>query len=436
MSVHDSRLPRPVRGVGRVSPGVLWPFIGLAFLAVMLDGFDTVSLAFSLPSLSAEWQVPPAEFSVALVMTNLGAVTGYILAGRLAVAFGPKRLLSLGVAWYGLFTLLVAATLPLESITLLAVLRFVTGLGLGAVLPVAITLCASHAPQHLRERVAVLITLGLAVGATSGGFIGGALISSLGARGVFWVAGALPILVAVAMVLHPMPNALPVDATVPDAESRRREAKVSRLFTPRLRFLTVILWVFAFVAFLTTYLINSWVPTLLKDFGFTAVEAPLGIAMYNLGGIVGTLLLILLSTRLRTARILVVTSCFGIAALMVLGVVHLPNIGVLVVLLIAGAGTITNGNGLMAMATTLYPTGTRATGVGWSAAAGRVGSIVAPALGGILIAASMGAQPILLIAAIPVVIALSCAAVLGFRRPAATPARSEAPVPSTAALDN
>ena len=113
MSVHESPLPPPVRGAGRVGPGVLWSFIGLAFLAVMLDGFDTVSLAFSLPSLSAQWNVPPAEFSIALVMTNLGAVTGYILSGRLAVAFGPKRLLYLGVAWYGMLTLLVAATLPL-----------------------------------------------------------------------------------------------------------------------------------------------------------------------------------------------------------------------------------------------------------------------------------------------------------------------------------
>lgn len=436
MSVHESHVPPPGGGVGRVGPGVLWSFIALAFLAVMLDGLDTVSLAFSLPSLSAAWNIPPAEFSVALVMTNLGAVTGYILSGRLAVAFGPKRMLYLGVAWYGLFTILIAATLSVQSITLLAVLRFITGIGLGAVLPVAISLGAAHAPKHLRERVAVLVTLGLAVGATAGGFIGGALISTLGARGVFWVAGVLPVLVAIALALHPMPNAMPADAVAPDAESRRREARVSRLFTPRLRVFTVVLWVFAFVAFLTTYLINSWVPTLLKDFGFTSVEAPLGIAMYNLGGIVGTLLLILLSTRLGTARTLVITSCFGIAALVTLGVAHLPNAAVLALLLIAGAGTITNGNGQMAVATSLYPSGTRATGIGWNAAVGRVGSIVAPAIGGILIAASLGAQPILLIAAVPVAIALCCAAFLGFRRPTADVPADEVPVPTAAGRDD
>ena len=275
-----------------MGPAVLWSFTALGFLAVLLDGFDTVALAFSLPSLSAGWHVAPADFSVALVMTNIGAVAGYILSGRLSVALGPKRFLWMGVAWYGLFTLLVAATLPLQSVALLAVLRLVTGLGLGAVLPVAIALGSSHAPRHLRERIAVIVVLGLAVGATVGGFVGGALISSLGVRGVFWVAGALPFLVVLALVLHPMPNAMPVDAADGDAESRRDEARVGKLFTPRLRVFTVVLWVFAFVAFLTTYIINSWVPTLLKDYGFTAVEAPLGIAMYNLGGIIGTLLLI------------------------------------------------------------------------------------------------------------------------------------------------
>jgi hypothetical protein len=57
MSVHESRVPPPVDGVGRVGPGVLWSFIALAFLAVMLDGLDTVRLAFSLPSLSAAWNI-------------------------------------------------------------------------------------------------------------------------------------------------------------------------------------------------------------------------------------------------------------------------------------------------------------------------------------------------------------------------------------------
>jgi AAHS family 4-hydroxybenzoate transporter-like MFS transporter len=217
-----------------------------------------------------------------------------------------------------------------------------------------------------------------------------------------------------------MPDFMPVDAAA-DAESRRNDAKVGRLFTPRLRVFTVVLWVFAFVAFLTTYIINSWVPTLLKDYGFTAIEAPLGIAMYNLGGIIGTLLLILLSTRFGTARTQVITSCFGIASLVVLGVAQLGHVGVLAMLLVAGIGTITNGNGQMAVATSLYPSGTRATGIGWNAAVGRVGSIVAPAVGGFLIAASLGARPILLIAAAPVVVALCCAVFLGFRSPASSP---------------
>lgn len=414
MSVRDTHLAPPPSP--HVRPGVLWSFTALGFLAVLLDGFDTVALAFSLPSLSAAWHVSPADFSVALVMTNIGAVAGYILSGRLSATLGPKRFLWMGVAWYGLFTLLVAATLPLQSLALLAVLRLVTGLGLGAVLPVAIALGSSHAPRHLRERIAVIVVLGLAVGATVGGFVGGALISSLGVRGVFWVAGALPFLVVLALVWHPMPNAMPVED---GDEARHDQARVGKLFTPRLRVFTAVLWVFAFVAFLTTYIINSWVPTLLKDYGFTPVEAPLGIAMYNLGGIIGTLLLIVLSTRLGTARTQVITSCFGIAALVALGVAQLAHVGVLALLLVAGIGTITNGNGQMAVATSLYPSGTRATGIGWNAAVGRVGSIVAPAIGGILIAASLGARPILLIAAVPVVVALGCAAFLGFRRPAA-----------------
>ena len=292
MSARDTQLTPTLSPAGRVGPGVLWSFTALGFLAVLLDGFDTVALAFSLPSMSAEWHVAPADFSVALVMTNIGAVAGYILSGRLSVALGPKRFLLDGG---GLVRPVHAAggrdPAPAVGRPPRRPAAASPGWASGLCCRWPSRSAPRTPPGTCGSGSPIIVVLGLAVGATVGGFVGGALISSLGARGVFWVAGALPFLVALALVLHPMPNAMPVDATAADAEPRRDEARVGRLFTPRLRVFTVVLWVFAFVAFLTTYIINSWVPTLLKDYGFTPVQAPLGIAMYNLGGIIGTLLL-------------------------------------------------------------------------------------------------------------------------------------------------
>lgn len=414
MSIPSARPVGVVSKQPRISGTTLWSFTALAFLAVLMDGFDTVALPFSVPTLAQEWGIRPSSFSTSLVVTNLGAVTGYIFAGKVSAWTGPRRLLGVGVLWYGLCSLGVAVTLPMESLGLLSLFRFLTGIGLGAVLPVAISLATSYAPDHLRERIAVLITLGLATGATIGGLAGGSLIEALGAKGVFYIAGGFPVLIAGIIAIHAMPNQLNPDLT-PNTKSERRKAEsFTQLFSGRLALLTPVLWIFAFVAFLTTYLINSWVPTLLGSYGFDARNAPMGIAMYNMGGIGGTLLLALLSRKIGVARTQVMTSVLGIAALLLLGLSDLGHSLILSVLFVAGLGTITNGNGQMALATSLYPAEARATGIGWNAAIGRSGSIVAPAIGGVLIAAQLGARPILMLTAIPVLIALVCAAFLAF----------------------
>jgi MFS transporter, AAHS family, 4-hydroxybenzoate transporter len=57
--------------------------------------------------------------------------------------------------------------------------------------------------------------------------------------------------------------------------------------------------------------------------------------------------------------------------------------------------------GLNALAASFYPTAIRSTGVGWALGAGRVGSIVGPVLGGIMLSVGWHPQQIFLAGAIP-----------------------------------
>jgi AAHS family 4-hydroxybenzoate transporter-like MFS transporter len=401
--------------------GIHRPVLVLAFLAVLLDGFDTAALAFVVPTLAVEWGTSPAAFTAPLVLTNLGVVVGYLSCGALSARIGRRRLLISGVVTFALGTLLVVVVLPTHSVALLAVIRLLTGFGLGSVLPAAVSFATEFSSARRREVVAVTVTLGLASGATLGGFFGGRLITTVGAAGVFVVAGLLPLLLAGVRAWW-----LPAEPAVRGtADAERHEAKVGRLFDPGLRASTGLLWVFSFLVFIASYTLTSWVPTLLTGYGFSPAEAPLGLAFVSLGGVLGGILLIPLAARVGIAPALVLMPVIGIVGVVLAARAPLGQLPLLLVLGVAGLGITASQIGQLTLAVALYPAGTRTTGVGWAAALGRAGAIVGPGIAGILIGLALPGSAIIGLSGAPVLVAAVCAVVLwrsGLSAPRPAPA--------------
>jgi MFS transporter, AAHS family, 4-hydroxybenzoate transporter len=426
--------------------GVRWPIVVLAFLAVLLDGFDAAALAIAVPTLAVHWAVPTVAFTVPLVLTNIGVVVGYLCSGWLAARLGRRRLLIGGVALFAVATLAVAATLGLRSVPTLSVLRLVTGLGLGLVLPVAVSLTTEHNPARRRELVAVIVTLGLTAGSSVGGFFGGGLLRGLGTAGVFWVSGLAPlVLVAVLVAALPRADSPTVRAESPTVRAdlpagsggspaagargavpERDDARLGRLFAPGLGGNTALLWTFAFLVFVAAYTMTSWVPTLLTGYGFSPTQAPLGLACLSLGGVLGGVALIPLATSIGIARTLIVMPALGAACMIIAARAPLGRTGLLIALAGAGAGLVASQIGQLTMAVTLYPASARTTGVGWTSALGRAGSIVGPGVAGVLIGLALAGKDIVLIAAAPVLVAGCCAAAIWLRRRSAVTEPAEA----------
>ncbi|MHB9755761.1 MFS transporter [Streptomyces sp. BYX5S] len=393
--------------------------VGLAFLAVLLDGFDSASLSFVLPSLAEQWGVTSADFTPAVVLTNIGVVLGYLASGRLAVRLGLRRMLISGTVLFAAGSLVTALVLPAQSLTALSTVRLVTGLGLGVVLPGAVSLAAAHHPDRQRQSVSVTVTLGLAFGGTVAGVFGSSMLASVGTAGVFWIGGALPLLLAALMIRRlpeaPPPAATGGTATAPgadDAAAAAREARVGALFAPGLRAPTVLLWTFAFLVFIASYTLQSWVPTLLTEYGFSASRAPIGLAFLSFGGVVGGLVLLLLAARKGITFALMVMPAIGAVSMVAAATVGTDHTALLLTLAGAGAGVTAGQIGQLTLAVAMYPPATRTAGVGWAAALGRVGSIVGPAAAGALLALSLPGDDIVLLTAIPVVVAAVSAAVL------------------------
>lgn len=387
---------------------IRWMAIFAGFFAVLVDGFDTAALAATLPALSKEWGLPSAEFTIPLVLTNAGVVAGYMSAGSLGARYSQRRVLVAGVSGTAIFSLLSAAVLSVQSIPLLGIVRLATGIAIGIVLPVAVSLTTSLNPERIRQRISVGVTLGLASGLTLGGVFGRYLIEHVGTGGMFWAGGIAAIPVAV-LVASAMKGQIEHGSSADTAAS----AKVSRLFDDRVRVKTIYLWCFSFLVFIAAYTLTSWTPTLLVEFGFDASEAPIGLAFMSFGGVVGGLVLLPLTARIGIARALIMMPVIGVACTAAIAFSEPGRVMVLLLLLGAGAGITSGQIGQLTMAVSVYPVGSRTTGVGWSAALGRIGSIVGPAIAGVLISLSVSAQSIVLfLAAVPVLVAVFCAAAL------------------------
>lgn len=332
---------------------------------------------------------------------------------------GWAGLLVGGVTLFALATMGVAALLPLQSVLMLTVLRLLTGMGLGSVLPVAVSLSTEHSPARRRELVAVIVTLGVTSGSTLGGLFGSSLLKTIGPAGVFWVSGILPLILA-GLLSWRVPEPPPV---APEGAIKDR-AKLGRLFTPELRANTLLLWTYAFLVFVASYTLTSWVPTLLTGYGFSPSEAPLGQGFYSFGGVIGGIVLIPLAARIGIGRALIIMPLLGTVCMVVAARAPLGKTALLLALGGAGAGVVSSQIGQLTMAVSLYSAATRTTGVGWTAALGRIGSIVGPGIAGILIGLALADKDIVLITAAPVLIAAGCAMLILRRQrtaPASTP---------------
>lgn len=393
---------------------VRWRVVLLAFLVVFLDGFDAVSLGLSIPTLTREWGVSSAAFAIPLTTTTIGMVIAYTTAGQLCARFGRRKV----ILWSTVvFAAGSALTGLMTSIPAMSVARLVTGAGLGMIIPAVVSLAADNSPPHRRESIAILVSLGLSAGPFAAGVSGGALIGNFGWTSVFWVGAALPTLL-LPLLWWGMHEPATVAATNP-VES----ASVRRLFTESRGPFTLMLWASALLIYLSTAVMTAWTPQLMVSYGFTPTEAPLGTAALGFGGILGGLTLAALTTRFRTGNVVVVMCAIDVVLIVLLARLELSSTAILLLLGGVGLAKIASVSGPPVIAMVSYSNGLETSAVGWTVAFGRVGSLLGPAFGGVLLALDISARGIVLTACVPVLAAAVLLPFLSRRTGAGSPKR-------------
>lgn len=389
----------------------LW-IIGLVCFCVMaVDGFDTASIAYVAPTLAREWHISHAALTPAFLATSIGAVIGYVSSGALVARMGRRRLMVLATVAFALLSL---GTALAGSIISISVMRLVTAVCLGWVVPAAISCTADHAGEQSRAAATIAATTGLSAGAALGGVLASLLIAHHGWQSVFIAGGALPLMLLpfVWIALGGTDNQkADISAICKDTPNAPQSSGIAALFRHRLALGTVLIWPIAFLAFLVTYQFMFWIPTLLVSYGFSPASAALGSTAGAIGGIAGNMVLLLFVGRYGVQRSLILTACLAIGCIVCLGVLSVDQSIVLLLVAGAGAGTTSACVGQATLAVMAYPPALRPTGVGCAAAAGRVGAVVGPVIGGILLTLGFSPQRIVLFSCLPIFLIIALLAI-------------------------
>lgn len=381
-------------------PGFQAALFALCGACLVIDGFDAQAMGYVAPSVIAEWGIARAAlgpvFSASLFGMLIGALGLSVLADRIG-----RRPVLIGATLF--FALAMLATPLASSITSLIALRFVTGLGLGCIMPNAMALVGEFSPAAHRVKRMMFVSCGFTLGAALGGFVSAALIPGLGWRAVFLAGGAVPLVLALAMLAW-LPESLQF-LVLKGRVARARAwlaAPVAELFRAGRLPVTLLLWAISFLNLIDLYFLSNWLPTVMRDAGHSSRTAVIVGTALQTGGVVGTLLLGGFIERHGFVRVLF--ACFVCAAVSVAAIGAVAgSLPWLLVVVFAGGFCVVGGQpAVNALAGQYYPTALRSTGIGWSLGVGRVGSVLGPLVGGQLIALDWSNGALFRAAALPV----------------------------------
>jgi MFS transporter, AAHS family, 3-hydroxyphenylpropionic acid transporter len=356
--------------------------IALCFAVAILEGFDIQALGVAAPKLAPELGLAPNQMGWVFSVSNIGLIVGAAVGGGLADRFGRKPIFIASVLTFGLFTLL---TPLVQTFTHLFALRLLAGLGFGAALPNMMAIAAEISPPHKRASTAATMFCGMPLGGGTSALLTQLLPPDFDWRTLFIVGGALPLVLAPAMMLW-MRETLQRSSQVKTQRTDLFEA----LFADGRATPTLLLWLAFLPTLIVLYLILNWLPTLAIANGLDRATAPQASLAFNFASVLGALVIGRVVDRWGARGPLTLAYAVLIGALLALANAH--DLGT-ILLYSAAAGFFLMGANyaLYGVAAAYYPQRMRGTGSGASIAVGRIGSIIGPLSAGFLLSSGTSA---------------------------------------------
>ncbi|MBT7528566.1 MAG: aromatic acid/H+ symport family MFS transporter [Flavobacteriaceae bacterium] len=399
--------------------------IAICFLMSVLDGMDVLVVSYCAPAIAEDLNLGPKTLGFVFSAGLIGMAIGAIFLAPFADRFGRKKLILASAFIMGLSVLLTSLS---ENILQLILMRLVSGLGIGCMLATTATLTSENVLNNSKDFWVSLVISGYPVGAVASGYVAAAIIPSYGWESMFVLAG-LTTLLTIPLIffflsespqfyLKKQPkdalakankilikmNFKPLDSLPKIGLKANNKPLVSRLFSEKYKISTLQLWAALFFAFGCLYFLISWIPKLATDAGLSIELAIYAGTIFNVGAFFGIVLQGYFSSKIGLKK----TISFFLLLTFLLMASFKLFVGTDILLLVyflLGFSLQGGFVGLYAVAARLYPTEFKTTGVGWAIGMGRVGGILAPLIGGLLISIGLSLSANFLIFSIPALFA-------------------------------
>lgn len=391
---------------------VVW-VVALATVGLIFDGYDLVVygavVSTFLKDPSQLGNVTPAMAGTLGSYALLGMMVGALLAGAFGDILGRRRVMLIAYAWFSVGMFITALT---STTTTFGVMRFLTGLGIGALIATTATLVTEIAPAGKKNLCSAITYSGVPLGSLLGALLAILFAESIGWRGLFMI-GALPIVTLLPLALLKMPESVPwlvargqtdkarvvaerTGVPVPDngAESEKAErVGFAGLFSRRFFVATMVVGLMGALAQFLNYYLNTWLPVLMEQAGFNTKGSLAFLLVLSGGAIIGALAGSHCADRFGPKHVVAV--CFLIGAVFIaLLTLDLPLAVRLPLVAVVGFGTTGTSILIYGLVANHFPTRMRGAAVAWAAGFGRLGGVSGPLLGGLVLAAGLGVNSV------------------------------------------
>ena len=384
--------------------------VALCWGAILFEGYDLVVYGNVVPALLSyrPWALTPTEAGAFGSYAVIGMLFGALGIGMLADLIGRKKTLLASVTWTALF-MVASGFAPTPGV--FGVFRFLTGLGLGGLIPTVTAITLEYAPDEWRTFTFILMYTGYNVGGVVAALLAMSFLPSVGWRPMFWFA-AIPFIVVVPLAARYVPESM----SYLYAKGQRAQADelgkrfnvsppavdqaaagsfgagvVSTLFSRSYLSATIAFWVSSFMGLFMIFGVNTWLPTFLRGQGYSLASALTFVLVLNLGAIAGNLLTGAAMDRWGARRLCSWSFVIAIVSFALLSA-RPPVVVAYILVALAGVGTMGTQNLVNAFVGLHYPGRSRGSAVGWSLGVGRIGGILAPLVGGVLVSMRVGVQ--------------------------------------------
>ena len=384
----------------------------LCTILTAIDGYELYVVGWVLPDLAKDFGVDRTAITGAMMAQQIGMLLGAFVIPPLADRIGRPRLL---LFCYAGMMLSALAILTTKSLLPFTVCRFAAGFCGTAMIPILVTLTSEAAPKRMRSTMATITVSGTMIGALLGALMQAVVLEPYGWRGAFWIAVALPAIM-LPLIYFFLPDSLralvardPQDPAIPVLIKRMQpagDAPVAFTVAPRPERAvtavlledifgngqwkkTLLMWGIAISSFVFITA-GVWKTTIFKDvIGLSWNQVALVNGTNTAAGFVGMLTIGFFIDRLGFKRVMSGAFLLAAASAVLVGLLA-PGPGMFVAVALMGMCQHGAQASIPALAAALYPTRSRATGVGWAYGAARIVSIWAPMFGAFVLTGGFG----------------------------------------------